>query len=134
MYHPSQHHIQYKQCETSAPSIDPGYSGNSTYGLAQRTALADGNPVTLLNTERGGDVSSQVLMALLVTVVLGDVVKVFTADDDGTVHLGRDDTAGKDTATDGDLTDEGALLVCSTLATAHSHNPIITACLQRTRR
>jgi hypothetical protein len=55
-------------------------------------------------------------VALLVTVVLGDVVEVFTADDDGTVHLGRDDTAGKDTATDGDLADEGALLVCSILA------------------
>jgi hypothetical protein len=36
-------------------------------------------------------VSRQVLVALLVTVVLGDVVKVFTADDDGTVHLGGDD-------------------------------------------
>lgn len=54
----------------------------------------------------------KVLVALLVTVVLGDVVEVFTADDDGTVHLGGDDTAGQDTATDGDLTDEGALLVC----------------------
>ena len=50
-------------------------------------------------------------MPLLVTVVLGDVVEVFTADDDGTVHLGRDDTAGQDTATDGDHTSEGALLV-----------------------
>lgn len=50
-------------------------------------------------------------MPLLVTVVLGDVVEVFTADDDGTVHLGRDDTAGEDTATDGYHTGEGALLV-----------------------
>jgi hypothetical protein len=82
-----------------------------TYSLAQRTALADGDPVTLLNTESGGDVSSEVLVALLVTVVLGDVVEVFTADDDGTVHLGGDDTAGEDTTTDGDETGEGALLV-----------------------
>ena len=59
-------------------------------------------------------------MALLVTVVLGDVVKVFTADDDGTVHLGRDDTAGKDTATDGDLTGEGALLVYRFYISDHS--------------
>lgn len=50
-------------------------------------------------------------MPLLVTVVLGDVVKVFTADDNGTVHLGRDDTASEDTATDGDKAGEGALLV-----------------------
>jgi hypothetical protein len=43
-------------------------------------------------------------------------VEVFTADDDGTVHLGRDDTAGQDTTTDGDHTGEGALLVCFELA------------------
>ena len=30
-----------------------------------------------------------------------------------TVHLGGDDGAGKDTATDGDETSEGALLVCT---------------------
>jgi len=28
------------------------------------------------------------------------------------VHLGRDDGAGEDTATDGDFASEGALLVC----------------------
>lgn len=38
--------------------------------------------------------------------------KVFTADDKGTVHLGGNNAASQDTATDGDLTDEGALLVC----------------------
>lgn len=55
---------------------------------------------------------SQVLVALLVTRVLGDEVKVFAADDQGAVHLGRDDGSSKDTATDGDLAGEGALLVC----------------------
>lgn len=50
-------------------------------------------------------------MALLITVVLGDVVEVVPADDEGTVHLGGDDGAGQDTATDGDETGEGALLV-----------------------
>lgn len=84
----------------------------TTYSLGERTALADGDPITLLNTESGGNVSGQVLVALLVTVVLGDVVEVFTADDDGAVHLGGHNTAGQDTATDGDKTGEGALLVC----------------------
>lgn len=51
-------------------------------------------------------------MALLVTGVLGDVVQVLSPDDDGAVHLGGDDGAGEDTATDGDQTGEGALLVC----------------------
>ena len=57
--------------------------------------------------------SSNVLVTLFVTVVLGNVVEVFTSDDNGTVHLGRDNTSSKDTATDRDLADEGALLVCS---------------------
>lgn len=55
---------------------------------------------------------SQVLVPLLVSGVFGDVVEVFAADDDGTVHLGGDDGAGQDTATDGDHTGEGAFLVC----------------------
>lgn len=50
-------------------------------------------------------------MALLVTGVLGDEVKVLAADDDGTVHLGGNDGTGEDTATDGDETGERALLV-----------------------
>lgn len=83
-----------------------------TYSLAQGTALSNGNLVTLLNTEGRGDVSSQVLVALLVTVVLGDVVKVLATDDQSTVHLGGNDGTGQDTATDRDTTSEGALLVC----------------------
>lgn len=43
--------------------------------------------------------------------VLGDEVKVLSADDDGAGHLGRDDLSGKDTSTDGNETGEGALLV-----------------------
>ena len=91
----------------------PGSCGRgvSTYGLAERPALADGNLVTLLNTEGGGDVGGEVLVAALVTGVLGDEVEVVTADDAGTVHLGGPDSAGKDTATDRDHTSEGALLV-----------------------
>lgn len=50
-------------------------------------------------------------MALLVTVVLGNVVEVFTTDNDGSVHLGGDDSAGQNLATDGHNTGEGALVV-----------------------
>lgn len=82
---------------TAAGNIAQSRWRISTYSLAQRTALADGDPVTLLNTESRRDVSGKVLVSLLITVVLGDVVEVFTTDDDGTVHLGRDDTAGQDT-------------------------------------
>jgi hypothetical protein len=93
-------------------------SASTAAGEYRAESLLGGFPhtVLLLNTESGRDVSGKVLVSLLVTVVLGDVVEVFTADDDGTVHLGRDDTAGQDTTTDGDHTGEGALLVCFELA------------------
>ena len=55
---------------------------------------------------------SEVRVTLLVTGVLGDVVKVLSPDDDGAVHLGGDDGAGQDTAADRDEAGEGALLVC----------------------
>lgn len=50
-------------------------------------------------------------MALLVTIVLGDVVKVLTADDNGTLHLGGHNDTSQDTALNVDLTGERALLV-----------------------
>ena len=54
----------------------------------------------------------QVLVAPLVTVVLGDEVEVLAANDERAVHLGADDLAGEDTAADADEAGEGALLVC----------------------
>jgi hypothetical protein len=56
-------------------------------------------------------VNSEVLVALLVTGVLGDEVEVLSADDGSSVHLGGNDGASQDTATDGDETGVGALLV-----------------------
>jgi hypothetical protein len=85
------------------------------YGLAERPALANGDLVTLLNTKGGGDVCSQVGVSLLVPRVLGDEVKIFSADNEGTVHLGRNNGAGQDTATDRDETGERALLVCKAI-------------------
>ena len=55
---------------------------------------------------------SEVLVSLLVSGILGDELEVLASDDDGSVHLSRDNGAGQDTATDGDETSEGALLVC----------------------
>lgn len=53
----------------------------------------------------------EVLVALLVTRVLGDEVKVLSSDDEGSVHFRGDDGAGQDTSTDGDEAGERALLV-----------------------
>tara|TARA_R110002003_G_scaffold172_3_gene14104 strand:+ start:3531 stop:3944 length:414 start_codon:yes stop_codon:yes gene_type:complete len=50
-------------------------------GLGEGPALADDDLVTGLDTEGGGDVCGEVLVALLVTGVLGDKVEVFAADD-----------------------------------------------------
>lgn len=55
--------------------------------------------------------SRDVLVTLLVTVVLGNVVKVITTDNEGTLHLGRGDNTSEDTTLDVDFTDEGTLLI-----------------------
>lgn len=55
--------------------------------------------------------SRKVTVSLLITVVLLDVVKVITTDDNGALHLVGDDNTSQDTSTDGDITSEGALLV-----------------------
>jgi len=86
--------------------------GVVSYRLAQRPALANCNLVTLLNTEGRGNVRREVLVALLISGVLGDVVEVLASDDEGSVHLGGDDGAGQDTASDRNKTGERALLVC----------------------
>jgi hypothetical protein len=84
----------------------------STYRLAQRPALSNGNLVTLFNTESWRNMRSQILVPLLVSGVLGDEVEILATDDESTVHLGGDDGSGQDTATDRDIAGEGALLVC----------------------
>ena len=56
--------------------------------LAQRSALANSDLVTLLNTECWTDVCSKVLVPLLISGVLGDEVEVLAADDECAVHLG----------------------------------------------
>ena len=56
-------------------------------GLGEGPALANDDLVTGLDTESGGNVRSEVLVALLVTGVLGDEVEVFTTDDQGACIL-----------------------------------------------
>lgn len=100
--------------DVSAGMLFPGEGrgeGGSSHSLGERSALANGDLVTLLDTESGRDVCGEVLVAALVTGVLGDEVKVLAADDESAVHLGGDDGSGQDTAADRDLADEGALLV-----------------------
>ena len=85
--------------------------GSLTHSLAQRSALSNGNLITLLNTECWRDVRSKVLVPLLVSRVFCDEVEVFASDDKGAVHLRGTDSASQDTTTDADISNEWALLV-----------------------
>lgn len=55
--------------------------------------------------------SSDILMALLITIILFHIVKVITANNNGAFHLGTDDNSSEDTAANGDISSEGALLI-----------------------
>ena len=54
---------------------------------------------------------SQVGMPLFVSCVFWDEVEIFSADDQGSVHLRGDDGSGEDTASDRDHTGKWAFLV-----------------------
>lgn len=74
-------------------------------------ALTNGSDITFLDRECWRNVSWNVAMTFFETTVLLHVVKIITADDDGAVHLGRDDNTLKDATTDGYIRGERALLV-----------------------
>ena len=80
-------------------------------GLGEGTALTDGHTITLLNVETRRAVDSHGGVTLLIPVVLGDVVKVITTDDDGALHLGGANDASKNATTNADVGSEGALLI-----------------------
>lgn len=54
---------------------------------------------------------SHVLMPLLISGVLGNVVKVFPPNNNGPGHFGRNHSASEDSTSDGDLSGEGTFLV-----------------------
>jgi hypothetical protein len=57
----------------------------------------------------------EVGVSLLVSGVFGNEVKVFSSDDEGSVHLCGNDGAGEDATTDRDHASEWAFLVWSNL-------------------
>jgi len=61
-------------------------------GLGEGTALANSHDITGLDTESGGAVNGNVVMALLKSSVLGNEVQVIASDDNGPCHFtSRDD-------------------------------------------
>ena len=98
----------------ASPDVLGGLVGDDVEAdsLGEGAALTDGHNITLLDGIKGGGaVGGNVLVALLKTTVLGDVVKVVPADDNGVLHLGREDDALEDASTNGDVSGERALLV-----------------------
>mmetsp|Transcript_96360 Transcript_96360/g.249202 ORF Transcript_96360/g.249202 Transcript_96360/m.249202 type:complete len:200 (-) Transcript_96360:13-612(-) len=79
--------------------------------LGEGAALADRDDVALGHVEARRAVRRQVGVALLEAVELLDVVQVVAADDDGPLHLVRDDHALQDLAADAHVAGERALLV-----------------------
>lgn len=61
--------------------------------------------------ESGRDVCGNVSVALLITLILLNVVKVVPAHDDGAVHLCALHLSAENTATNRNIANEGALLV-----------------------
>ncbi len=79
--------------------------------LGKRTALTNGDDISVLDGEGRTAVGSNVLVSLFETTVLSDVVKVVSSDDNGSLHLCGDDLSIEDTSSDGYASGEGALLV-----------------------
>ena len=82
------------------------------HGLSKRSALANGNNITLRHVLEGGRaVDRDVVVSLGKTSVLGDVLQIISTNYDGSLHLGGDDKTLQDAATNGHISSERALLV-----------------------
>lgn len=80
--------------------------------LGERTALADGDKITLTHVDKAGRaVDSHVFVSLLKSAVFGDVLQVISAHNDGSLHLSGDNHSLQNTTTNGHVASEGALLV-----------------------
>jgi hypothetical protein len=85
--HPARPHLELGELLASRASLGVDLKDVVADGLGEGAALANGDHVTLLHTEAGGDVGGYVFVALLITVVLADVVEVVATDDEGALHL-----------------------------------------------
>jgi hypothetical protein len=109
-----QYFLKLAELLSSAPgnTLTLNLQNVETDSLGQGAAFTNRNNIPSIDTnESRRAVGSQILVSLFVTAVLLDVVQVFTTNDDGAFHLGAHDSSSKDTATNGNVTSEGALLV-----------------------
>ena len=80
-------------------------------GFGEGSAFSDDGDVSDLDIESGRAVSGDVSVSFFVSVVFGDVVKVVTSDDDGSLHFGGDDDTFKNFSSDGDIASEGTFFI-----------------------
>jgi len=79
--------------------------------FGKRTAFAHGNNIPFLDGKGRRTVDGNVLVTLFETTVLGNVMKVITSDDNGTLHFGTEDQTLQNTSTNGNVSGKGTLLV-----------------------
>jgi len=80
-------------------------------GFGEGSAFSDEDDISFFDCESRGDVSGDVSVSLLVSVVFRDVVEVITTDNNSALHLGGNDDSLQDLASNGNVRSEGTLLV-----------------------
>lgn len=82
--------------------------------LAQGPALSNSDIVAHLGIpETGGQVPRHVLVTLLQVFVFSDVMEIAPADDNSPLNLHLHHDEQQDPTSDGDVTSEGAFLICA---------------------
>ena len=91
--------------------VGDDFQNVETDGLAERSAFTDNNDVTFLDSESWWAVDWDVSVSFFVSIVFGNVMKVISSDDDGSLHFGWDADTLEDSSSDGDVAGEGAFLI-----------------------
>ena len=79
--------------------------------LADRSAFTNDDDVTFLNCESWRAVNWDVSVSLLVSVVLGNVVKIISSDNDGSLHLCWNANTLQDSSSDWYVAGEWAFFI-----------------------
>jgi len=80
-------------------------------GFGEGSAFSDEDDVTFFDCESRGNVSGDVSVSLLVSVVFRNVVKVITSDNNSALHLGGNDDSLQDFSSNRDFRSEGTFFV-----------------------
>jgi hypothetical protein len=79
--------------------------------LRDRSTLAKDNDISFFDLEARGDMHREVRMSLSESVILLDVMEVISSNNDGSIHLARDNHTLQDLTSDRHIASERTLLV-----------------------